>query len=83
MTQKVAAEALCVSAVHLSNVERDRTPPSALLISRFTEVYGIDVYVLNYCRAEDDVDIPRGIRQARRKLAEALQRQLGETAQVG
>ena len=29
MTQKAAAEALGVSAVHLSNVERGVTPPSA------------------------------------------------------
>ena len=82
MTQKAAAVALGVSAVHLSNVERGVTPPSALLISRFAEVYGIDVYVLNYCTGEGD-DLPEGVKQARRKLAEALRRQLGDTVKAG
>ena len=81
MTQKAAAESLGISAVHLSNVERGVTPPSASLISRFTEVYGVDVYVLSYCT--EGGDAPEGVRQARRKLAEALQRQLGETVKTG
>ena len=76
MTQKAAAEALGVSSVHLSNVERGVTTPSALLISRFAEVFGIDCYVLNYC-TEDAGDVPDRVKQARRKLGEALRRQLG------
>jgi transcriptional regulator with XRE-family HTH domain len=82
MTQKAAAKALGVSSVHLSNVERGVTPPSALLIARFADVYGIDVYVLNYCTGEGD-DLPEGVKRARRKLAEALRRQLGDTVKTG
>ena len=83
MTQKAAAEALSVSSVHLSNVERGVTPPSALLISRFAAVYGIDVYVLNYCTDDDEGDAPQPVKQARRKLAEALRRQLGDAVKSG
>ena len=79
MTQKAAAEALGVSSVHLSNVERGVTPPSASLMSRLTEIYGVDVYVLNYCTDDEDGDAPQAVKQARRKLAEALRRQLGDT----
>jgi transcriptional regulator with XRE-family HTH domain len=82
MTQKAAAEALGVSSVHLSNVERGVTPPSASLMMRLTEVYGVDVYVLCYCTGDDD-DAPEAVKQARRKLAEALRRQLGDTAKAG
>src|SRR3954468_7167629 len=82
LTQKAAAEALGVSSVHLSNVERGVTPPSASLISRFTDVYGIDVYVLNYCTEEGE-DIPEGVKQARRKLGEVLRRQIGDRVKVG
>lgn len=82
LTQKAAAEALVVSRVHLSNVERGVTQPSPLLISRFAEVYGIDVYVLNYCTGEGE-DLPERVKQARRKLAEALRRQLGDTVKAG
>ena len=83
MTQKAAAEALGVSPVHLSNVERGVTPPSALLISRFAVIYGIDVYVLNYCTEHEDGDAPQAVNQARRKLAEALRRQLGDAVKAG
>ena len=84
MTQKAAAEALGVSSVHLSNVERGVAPPSALLISRFAEVFGVDCYVLNYFTGEgDDDDSPERVKQARRKLAEALRRQLGDTVKTG
>ena len=83
MTQKAAAEALGVSSVHLSNVERDVTPPSALLIARFAAVYGIDVYVLNYCTDDEEGDAPEAVKQARRKLAEALRRQLGDAVEAG
>jgi transcriptional regulator with XRE-family HTH domain len=44
LTQRAAAEALGVSAVHLSNLERGRTQPSAALIVRLKEVFGLDVY---------------------------------------
>lgn len=53
MTQRGTAERLGVSAVHLSNVERDVTPPSSSRIARLTEVFGVDVYVLHDCT--DDV----------------------------
>lgn len=83
MTQKAAAEALGVSSVHLSNVERGVTPPSASLMSRLTEVYGVDVYVLCYCTGDDDDDVPEAVNVARRKLAEALRRQLGDAVKAG
>jgi|SRR6185437_16839063 len=82
LTQRAAAAALDVSAVHLSNVERGVTPPSASLLSRISEVYGVDVYVLSYCTGDED-DVPEGVKKARRKLAEALRRQLGDTVTAG
>ena len=77
MTQRAAAVALGVSSVHLSNVERGRTLPSASLIARFSEVYGIDIYVLSYCEGSRGGGSERVCR-ARRKLAEALLSQIGE-----
>lgn len=79
MTQREAAERLGVSQVHLSNVERGVSPVSASLITRFSEVFGVDVYVLSYCSKEGGADAPRGVREARQNLAEALLRQLENT----
>ena len=82
MTQRAAAGALGVSAVHLSNVERGRTAPSSSLLSRFKNVYGIDVYVLAYCLDDDAGDTQVGIRKACRTLAEAMQELLGDLARA-
>ena len=81
MTQRAAAYALGVSAVHLSNVERGRAVPSSSLITRFNEVYGIDVYVLAYCL--DDAGGSVGLRDARHTLADAMQQNLTEPLQAG
>jgi transcriptional regulator with XRE-family HTH domain len=82
LTQRAAAEALGISAVHLSNVERGVTPPSASLIERFNALYKVDVWVLAYCEDEQGDDT-EGVRQARRCLGEALRRQLGEPVKTG
>lgn len=82
MTQRAAAAALGVSAVHLSNVERSRTVPSSSLISRFNDVYGIDVYVLAFC-LDDNNGGSVGLRNARHTLADAMQEVLAESAKAG
>lgn len=82
MTQRAAAEALGISPVHLSNVERGVTPPSISLISRFTALYGVDVWVLTYCEC-DRGDDPAGVRRARQSLGEALRQQLAAPAKPG
>lgn len=79
MTQRVAAERLGVSQVHLSNVERGVSPPSSSLISRFSEVFGVDVYVLSYCSAPEKAGMSEGVKAARQRLGEALLQQLGDS----
>ena len=83
MTQRAAADALGVSAVHLSNVERGRAVPSSSLLSRLKDVYKIDVYVLAFCLDDGADDAPVGLSQARRTLADAMRESLGELAKVG
>jgi hypothetical protein len=41
------------------------------------------VYVLSYCTGDEGDDVPEGVKQARRKLAEALRHQLGDTVKAG
>src|SRR5207249_1442620 len=49
MTQRATAEALGVSFVHVSNVERGRAVPSSALVERYREVFGVDLHVLAWC----------------------------------
>ena len=79
MTQRAAAEALGVSIVHISNVERGRAVPSAALVERYREVFGVDLHVLSWCLFADDDEIPASIRGPREKLAKAWREELSST----
>jgi transcriptional regulator with XRE-family HTH domain len=83
ITQRAAAEALGVSFVHLSNVERGKTAPSAALIERYREVFRVDLHVLCWCLFEDEDRIPEGIRGLRNRLARAWRRELAATPGAG
>ena len=76
MTQRATAEALGVSYVHLSNVERGRTEPSTGLLDRFRVVFGVDLHVLAWCLFENDQTIPEALRGPRKTLAEAWRKEL-------
>lgn len=78
MTQRAAAEALGISFVHLSNIERGRSAPSAALAARFREIFGGDLHILSWCLYEDDAQVPEALRSPRQMLAEAWQRELSD-----
>jgi transcriptional regulator with XRE-family HTH domain len=80
MTQRAVAEALGVSFVHVSNIERGRAIPSAALIERYREILGVDLHVLSWCLFEDDDQIPSTVRGPRQKLAQAWRRELAAPA---
>jgi transcriptional regulator with XRE-family HTH domain len=76
MTQRAAAEALGVSYVHLSNVERGKSEPSAGLLERFRTVFRADLHVLAWCFFGDDKQVPPRLRVHRRRLAREWRRVL-------
>jgi transcriptional regulator with XRE-family HTH domain len=80
LTQRAAAEALGVSYVHLSNVERGKAEPSAGLLDRFRVVYGVDLHVLAWCLFEVDDQLPASLRRPRKMLARAWQQLLMKTS---
>ena len=59
LTQRAAAEALGVTAVHLCNIERGRAQPSLGLIAKYDELWGVDLYVLAWCRNDRRVTMVR------------------------
>lgn len=80
MTQRAVAEALGFSYVHVSNVERGRAVPSAALVERYREVFGVDLHVLSWCLFADDDKLPASIRGPRKKLAKAWRAELSGPA---
>ena len=80
LKQKVAAERLGISVVHLCNVENNKAEPSADLLERYRECWGIDLYVLAWCLQGDVQKLPQAVRQPMEAIARAWQKQLEEVA---
>jgi transcriptional regulator with XRE-family HTH domain len=76
LTQRVAAQQLGISVVHLCNIENDKASPSPELLERFRDLWGIDLYVLSWCQHGDIEKLPPAIRKSSRALAKAWQQQL-------
>jgi transcriptional regulator with XRE-family HTH domain len=81
LSQREAARQLGISVVHLCNIENDKSTPSPALLDRFRELWGIDLYVLSWCRNGDIEKLPPAVRESSRALAEAWQKQLNDLVQ--
>jgi transcriptional regulator with XRE-family HTH domain len=81
LTQTQAARQLGISVVHLCNIENSKASPSQELLERFRGLWGIDLYVLAWCRHGDIEELPPAVHKSSRALAEAWQKQLDEIAQ--
>src|SRR5216684_4258361 len=68
LTQRQAAEALGISYVHLSHIENNRAFPSPALLSRYRELWGVDLYVLAWCLHGDSSRLPEPLRKATERL---------------
>lgn len=76
LSQKAAAEMLGVSAVHLCNIEKGKSLPSAHLLESYRQLWQVDLYVLAWCLFGDISALPAGIREASAALAQAWQAEL-------
>jgi transcriptional regulator with XRE-family HTH domain len=79
LSQKCAAEILGISAVHLCNIENNNAFPSPALLEKYREVWGIDLYVMAWCKFGDTSTMPAGLRHAAEVLAAAWMRDLEES----
>jgi transcriptional regulator with XRE-family HTH domain len=78
LSQRMAAEALAITQVHLSNIENNKALPSAALLARYRELWGVDLYVLAWCLYGDPEALPEGVRGPMRELGAAWRRELGD-----
>ncbi len=56
------AERLGITAVHLSNIENGKAIPSPKLLSKYQELWGIDLYVLAWCDEPNSDQLPPSVR---------------------
>ncbi len=80
LKQKTAADRLDISVVHLCNIENNKATPSADLLERYRECWGIDLYVLAWCLHGDVNKLPPAVREPMAAIAKAWQEQLEEVA---
>ena len=76
LTQRAAADALGVSCVHLCNIEKNRAAPSQALIDKYRKLWGVDLYVLAWCRHGDTSKLPAPLRKAAKNLAAGWMEQI-------
>lgn len=81
LSQRRVADALGVTAVHLCNIEKNRAAPSQALIDKYRQLWGVDLYVLAWCRHGDVDDLPQGLRNAAAALADEWRERLAELGQ--
>jgi transcriptional regulator with XRE-family HTH domain len=82
LTQREAARQLQVTAVHLCNVESNKSAPSSELVNRYRELWGVDLYVLAWCLHGDDGSLPTAIRKPMQQLARAWKQELAEKGTI-
>ena len=76
ITQRAAAKALGITTVHLCNFEKGKSSPSQALLDRYQDLWGIDLYVVSWCRHGSVEKLPRGLRSAAVELSKAWQDRL-------
>lgn len=81
LKQREVADALGITVVHLCNIENNKSSPSAVLVDKYRELWGVDLYVLAWCLHGDIESLPPAIREPARKLAEAWKEGLGHFLQ--
>ena len=82
LTQRALAEQLGISCVHLCNIEKNKVVPSATLLERYRELWGVDLYVLGWCENGDDKKLPKSVRDAASALAEAWKAEIEEALEA-
>src|SRR6266542_3429912 len=78
LTLREAAAKLCISHVHLCNIENNRATASLQLLEKMKEVYGVDLMVLAWCLHGDPERLPTSVRGPMKALAKAWKSELGD-----
>ena len=82
LTQETVAEKLGVTVVHLSSIENDRARPSAKLLEKYYDEWGVDLYVMSWCDDSNLSQLPDSIRAAASKLHRAWNAQVEATLEA-
>ncbi len=76
LKQREMADQLGISVVHYCNIENGKAQPSPELLSRYRDIWDIDLYVLGWSLYGDVSKLPRPLQEAAASIAETWKREL-------
>lgn len=77
-TQKELADHLGITTVHLSNIENGKAFPSPSLLVGLREFFGVDIYILAWCRYGNHEQLPESSRTVLGKLERVWMKRIKE-----
>ncbi len=79
LSQRAAAKELGISHVYLSNLENGKSSPTADMIDRYFEAWGVDLYMLAAVKFGGAQRLPQSLGAIAAKLNEAWESQIEAT----
>jgi transcriptional regulator with XRE-family HTH domain len=77
-TQQTTAGLLDISVVHLSNIENGKTSPTAAMIERFFDTFGVDLYMLAVVKFGALNRLPQSVQKSSKALIDAWDQEIEE-----
>ena len=76
LKQKEMADELGISVVHYCNIENNKAQPSAELLERYRELWGVDLHVLGWSLYGDVDKLPAPLRKSAAAIAKTWEREI-------
>jgi transcriptional regulator with XRE-family HTH domain len=76
LSQRAAARELGISHIHLNNIENGKVSPTASMIEKFYDAWGVDLYMLAVAKFSSKERIPARLSKAVGALASAWDREI-------
>lgn len=76
LKQKEMASELNISVVHYCNIENNKAQPSAELLERYRELWGIDLHVLGWSLYGDVSKLPAALQKSAAAIAKTWEQEL-------
>lgn len=76
LSQRAAARELGISHIHLNSIENGKVSPTASMIEKFYDAWGIDLYMLAVAKFSSKERIPARLSKAVGALASAWEREI-------
>ena len=81
LSQRAAAEELGVTSAYLCRLENGQVAPTATMIDRIYDVWGIDLYMMAACLFSDESRFPSESRKSIRGLRDSWEKEIRRIVQ--